>query len=330
MTTSPSSHTATGWPLTIDDTPSEAAISIAVSNWRSERYDVDLGVDDDGEVRPAVVDVVADHQRARCAPSTSSGCGGGRRRARTRAGRGRRRRRPARRPTSALRGPWRSRPAAAPRAVDPRVHPQRLRAGLHDLPAHQAEQVGLDDQRRADLDDTAARASAAGTPPRSSGPVRAAARRGAAAGRRRAPRSCATTIGVRRGLVTRMTATALSPTVTRSGSSVRSTSRASRPMTNGRATSEHDQAAGGDDHQLDPAEQPPADVGDDTEDGDGPTARRQRDAPARCDPSIECWRPAYGVASGASGARRRGARRASSEPRRRGRWCRPCPARPPA
>ena len=90
---------------------------MAVSNCRSERVRVDLGVDDDGEVGPAVVDVVADHQRARCAPTTSSGCGGGRRRARTRAGRGRRRRRPARRPTSAPRGPWRSRPAAGARAV---------------------------------------------------------------------------------------------------------------------------------------------------------------------------------------------------------------------
>ena len=43
-------------------------------------------------------------------------------------------------------------------------------------------------------------------------------------------------IGVFRGLVMRMTASDLSPTVTRSGSNVRSTSRASRPMTNGRAT----------------------------------------------------------------------------------------------
>ena len=43
-------------------------------------------------------------------------------------------------------------------------------------------------------------------------------------------------IGVRRGLVTRTTATARSPTVTRSGSSVLSTSSARRPMTNGRAT----------------------------------------------------------------------------------------------
>ena len=44
-------------------------------------------------------------------------------------------------------------------------------------------------------------------------------------------------IGVRRGFVTRTTATDRSPTVTRSGSSVRSTSSASRPITNGSATS---------------------------------------------------------------------------------------------
>src|SRR5262245_9362582 len=42
--------------------------------------------------------------------------------------------------------------------------------------------------------------------------------------------------GVRRGLVTRTTATPRSPTVTRSGARVRSTSRVRRPTTNGRAT----------------------------------------------------------------------------------------------
>ena len=39
ITSSPSSQMATGWPLTIDDTPSEAAISMAVSNWRSDGYE---------------------------------------------------------------------------------------------------------------------------------------------------------------------------------------------------------------------------------------------------------------------------------------------------
>ena len=93
-----------------------------------------------------------------------------------------------------------------------------------------------------------------------------------------------------------------------------------------------DEAAGGDDHQLDPPEQPAADVGDGAEDGDGPPARRQRDpAAANCRAQETDSRPRSAHTSPLHACWRAGrAARRGRGPRRRGRWCRPCSARPRA
>ena len=239
---------------------------------------VDLGVDDDGDVRPAVVDVVADHQLARPrrrhpvdvavvvaelvlaqgVEGDVAGRRGVRRRALEVLGEADRQR--------AERG-------------DARVHPQGLHVGLGDLPPHQVEQVALDDERRADLDDAAAvgrqRVHGLGRP---AGPERRDVEAHRAAGdvlldRARRDRRPARVrdahdgdgavadgdaLGLQRPLDVELEA----PDHERQGDR------------------QHEQASGGDDHQLDPAEHPPADVGDDREDGDGPAARRQRDRSA--------------------------------------------------
>ena len=126
-------------------------------------------------------------------------------------------------------------------------------------------------------------------------------------------------IGVRRGFVTRTTATARSPTVTRSGSSVRSTSSGEPADHERQRDQQHDQAAGGDDHQLDPAEQPPADVGGD---------RRGRRRSSRS-PSTGSVRRSTDGDLGALAHRRRQLDAVEDAVDEVGR-SRPCPARPPA
>ena len=202
---------------------------------------------------------------------------------------------------------------------DAGVDPQRLGAGLDDLPAHQVEQVGLDDQRRPDRDDAAPgrrqRVHRLRGPPRR----RAAGCRGAAGARRRAPRSCARRSACAAGWSTRTTATARSPTVTRSGSSVLVDVEGQAADDERQGDDEHDQAAGGDDHQLDPAELPAA------------RRRRRRARTATVQPlavngilrrfTTRVLRPAAASPPAA---------RPGRGPGRRARRRRPCPARPRA
>ena len=173
---------------------------------------------------------------SRCAPSTSSGCGGGRRPARTRAGRGRRRRRPARRRDV---GPSRSfaKPTGSGRRAATRGWTQSVCTSVWAI----SRRIRLS---RSDL--TISAGPTWTTPRRAvgSGYTASVERPGPSGGTsRRSGRPTDVLLdrargegGAARVRCTRMTATALSPTVIRSGSSVRSTSSARRPMTNGRAT----------------------------------------------------------------------------------------------
>ena len=248
-----------------------------------------VGVDDDGEVRPAVVDVVAHHQLAGAGAATSSGCGGGRRRAGTGAGRGRRCRRPGSRRPSAPRGPWRSRPTAAARAATRGCTHSVCDRGVGDLAADQAG--------------GSVRMTTAGptsTTPRRVGRQRVlddgAPRRARAAGSSRRMRPAADVLArsctrwrigsARAGCAPRSTATAGRRPSPVPAPDVRCERRgASRPMTNGSGDDERDEAAGGDDHQLDPAELPadrrstpsPTTATSDGRSRSSPAARRSRD-----------------------------------------------------
>ena len=98
-------------------------------------------------------------------------------------------------------------------------------------------------------------------------------------------------------------------------------------MTNGRATSEHDEAAGGDDHQLDPAEQPAADVGDDRR-----ARRRSTRSPSTGSVVASCAAERCLVVGAVRTSRRAGGGEldAVEDLVDERRWRRPCPARPRA